>query len=124
LLARYSGAVLQGVGCGLGIRGTRSDLTRCLQHGVGDRADMRMDSLQVAKHVQMQRARLDTLRSSLAQPGQMMVGGGKLRAPQRGLLGKELTGVVDVPGHERAERKSQALENALVEGGELFRALT
>jgi hypothetical protein len=38
---------------------------------------MRMDTLQVAKHVEIQRDRFNAFRPTLAQAGEIVVGGGK-----------------------------------------------
>ena len=57
---------------------------------------MRVDSPEVAQHVEMQRGGLDGLGPALAQPVQMPFGGGKLGIAQQRLLGKKFAGFVDV----------------------------
>src|ERR1043166_3186647 len=41
---------------------------RRLEHGVGNRANMRMNAFEIAQHVEMQRGRLQALGPALAQP--------------------------------------------------------
>ena len=59
---------------------------------------MRMDPLQITQHVEMQRGGLECFGAPLAQPVQMPLGGGKLRAAQAGLLGEQGAGLEDITG--------------------------
>jgi len=61
--------------------------------------------------------------AALAQPVEMALGGGKLGVAQRGFLGQQLAGLVDVARHEDAERDPKRIHRALVEGGQLLGAL-
>ncbi len=72
------------------------EFTGGVEHGVGDRADMRVNSPEIAQHVEMQRGGLDGFGPSLAQAIQMPLGGGKLGVAQCSLLGQELARLVDV----------------------------
>src|SRR3954454_18925827 len=45
----------------------RGDLARRLQHRIGDRADVRVDSLEITQHVEVERGRLLRLRLAFAQ---------------------------------------------------------
>ena len=57
-------------------RGRARGFARGLEHGIGDRADVGMDPLQVAQDVQMQPAGLDAFGAAFAQPPQVTLGGG------------------------------------------------
>src|SRR5579862_5125140 len=60
---------------------------RALEDRVRGRADVRVDALQVAQHVEMQRARFDALEAALAEARQVALRGGVLGRAQLGFLG-------------------------------------
>ena len=87
MLAQQFWLIGQSVGCcGVLDGAKRRQFAGGFQHRIGDRADMRMDALEVAQHVEMQRRRLQALRPAFAQPLEMPVGGFKLGAAQLGLF--------------------------------------
>ena len=49
-----------------------------IEHGVGDRTDVRVNAPEIAQHVEMQRRGLDGLGPALAQTVEMPFGGGQL----------------------------------------------
>src|SRR5262245_60795771 len=82
-----------------------------------------MDALEVAQHVEMRRRGLQRLRPALAQPLEMTLGRRQLRSAQLHLVRDQLARLVEVAGHEYADRHPEAVENALVERLELVGAL-
>src|SRR5207237_2577798 len=75
-------------------------LTGCLQHGISDRANMRMNALEVTQHVEMQRGGFEALWPSLAQPLQVPLGRGELGVAQGGFLGEQPMRLARVSRHE------------------------
>ena len=49
-----------------------------IQHGIGYRADVRVNSPEVAQNVKMKRGRFDSLRPPFTQPVQVSLGSGML----------------------------------------------
>src|SRR5713101_8716288 len=90
----------------------RLQLARGLQDGIGDRANVRVDALQVTQHVEVQRTRLDALRASFTKPSEMIFRGGARRFANLNLLPEELASDADIARHEDAERELQIVDNA------------
>src|SRR5260370_587782 len=83
---------------------------------------MRGDALEVAQHVEMERARLYAFRATFTQPRQMTIRGGELRGSQLRFFFDERARDLDVIIDEDAERELEVVDNALVEGCELRRS--
>ena len=92
-----------------------SPAVRLLEHGIGHRADVRVDALEVAQHVEMGRRRLHRLRPALAQPLEMALGCRQLGGAQLHLVRDQLARLADVAGHEHGDCDREAIENAFVE---------
>src|SRR5205814_935864 len=90
---------------------------------IGDRADVRMNALEVAQDVEVQRGRLDALRPSLAQAREMVFGRRELRIAENSLLLDQFSRDFYVARHEHAEGEFQVVEQALVERDQLCAAL-
>src|SRR4051794_31593414 len=73
-----------------------------------------MDAPEVAQHVEMKRGGLDGFGPALAQAVEMPFGRSQFGVAQRGLLGQQLSRLVDVAGHEDAERDPKRIHGALV----------
>ena len=84
----------------------RLQLAGRFQDRIGDRADMRINALEVAQDVEMQRARLDACGQPFAQPGKMVFGRGALGFADRGFFLDQLAGDLDVAGDEHAEARA------------------
>jgi hypothetical protein len=82
---------------------------------------MRVDALEVAQHIEMERARIYAFRSAFAQPRQMTVCTRELRGSELRLFLDERTSDLDVVIDEDAEGELEVVNNAIVEGGELPR---
>ncbi len=83
---------------------------------------MRVDALEIAQHVEMERVRLYAFRSTFAQPRQMAVRTGEFRGSDFPLFADERASDLDVFIDEDAEGKLEVVCNALVEGRELRRS--
>jgi hypothetical protein len=64
---------------------------RGIEDGIDHRTDVRLNSLQVAQHIEMQRGGLGP---ALAQTIEMPFGGGKLGVAQQRLLREKLAGLI------------------------------
>src|SRR5688500_18974091 len=84
---------------------------------------MRVDALEVAQDVEMQRAGLDALGPAAAQAVQIAVGGFAFAVAEADLLLEELAGHADVATDEDGERQLDGVENLAVEGVDVARAL-
>ncbi len=84
---------------------------------------MRVNAPEVAQHVEMKRGSLDGFGPAFAQAVEVPFGRGQFGIAQRGLLGQKLSRLVDVSGHEDAERDPKRIHGALVEGGQFLGAL-
>ena len=87
----------------------------CLENRIGDRADVRVDALEVAQDVEMERARLYAFRATFTQSRQMTVRTGELRGSELRFFLDERARDLDVIVDEDAEREPEVVDNALVE---------
>ena len=94
----------------------------CLENRIGDRADVRVDALEVAQDVEMERARLYAFRAAFTQPRQMTVRTGELRGSELRFFLDERARDLDVIVDEDAEREPEVVDNALVEVREFRRS--
>lgn len=78
--------------------------------------------LQLAQHIEMERARLDAFRSTFAQPSEMTVRKRELRGSELRLFLDERARDLDVTIKEDAEGELEVVDNAFVEGRELRRS--
>src|SRR5450759_3135326 len=83
---------------------------------------MRVNSPQVAQHVEMQRGGFDRFGTALAQAVEMPFGGGELGIAQQRLLREKLARFIDVARHEDAERDPKRVHGSLVECRQFFGA--
>src|SRR5689334_14356214 len=89
---------------GLGVgTAARLELASSIQYGIGDRADMRMNPLEIAQHVEMQRCGFQAFGAAFAQPVEMPLGRCQFGVAERGFLAKQLVGLADFARHEYAE---------------------
>ena len=70
----------------------------------------------------MQRGGLDGLGPAFSQTVEVPFRGGKLGIAQQRLLRQKLARLVDIAGHEDAERDPKRVHGTLVERRQLFRA--
>lgn len=77
---------------------------------VGDRDDVGVDALQVAQHVEMQRAGLEAVRAAVAQALQMALGRLFLHAPDLDLHFHQLLGELEVAGDEDRLSDAQVVD--------------
>src|SRR5579864_2201089 len=89
---------------------------RGFENRVSDRADVRVNALEIAQHVKMQGACLDALWSACAQTRQMTVGRREFHGAQLRLFRNQSACDSDVAGHEHPERELEAVQNTLVKG--------
>src|SRR6202035_1956844 len=86
----FYGIILRNLGLGgervrRGVAGRvlpRRQLAGSFQHRISDRADVRVNALEVAQDIEVQRARLDAFRPPFTEPFEMPVAGCKLNAAQ------------------------------------------
>src|SRR5436190_18746205 len=79
------------------------ELAGLLQDRIGDRGQVRVDALEVAQDIEVQRAGLDALDAAASQALQMPLGSGALALAELHLLLQELARHLDVAGHEQRE---------------------
>ena len=82
-----------------------------------------MNTLEITKYVQVQRACFDAFGAPLPQASQMVFRSTQFGLPQCGFFRQQLPRYFDIPGHEHPERELQIVECPLMEGHELGRAL-
>ena len=63
--------------------------TSCLQHRIGDRADVRVNALEVAEDVEVQRGRLESFRAAFAQALEVAIRRFQLRLTQVALFAQQ-----------------------------------
>src|ERR1700686_3929289 len=97
--------------------------TRALEHGISGRTNVRMDALEIAQNVQIQRIGLDGFRRPLAQARQIIFGKREFSFTQLCLCRYHLTCNVHIAGHENTNREPQAVDDLLVKLGEIGLAL-
>src|SRR5262245_62050746 len=78
-------------------------LAGLLEDGIGDRHQMRVDALQVAQDVEMERAGLDRLRPVAPEALEMLVGGQALALAKAHLLGEQLARDRRIARHKGGE---------------------
>src|SRR4051794_24102592 len=71
-----------------------------IEHGISHRTDMRVNSPEVAEHVEMKRGSLDGLGPAFAEAVQMPFGGGKLGVTQERFLREEFARLIDIARHK------------------------
>ena len=96
---------------------------RTLEDGVSRRAQVRVDALEIAQNVQIERVRLDGLRRPLAQARQIPLGGRELALPQLCFCRDQLTSNVQIARHEDSDRELQIVDDLLMEFDEIGLAL-
>src|SRR6202140_2041368 len=97
--------------------------TRALEHGRNGRTNSRMDALEIAQNVQIQRIGLDGFRRPLAQARQILLGKREFSFTQLCFCRYQLTCNVHIAGHENTNREPQAVDALLVKLGEIGLAL-
>src|SRR5581483_1416654 len=99
-----------------------AQLSRSLEDRIGDRRQMRVDSLQVADDVEVDGAGLDALGAALAQSGEMPLGGLELAAAHVGVGEQEATRERHVAACEYVEGQPHVVHDLAVETLELGNA--
>ena len=85
---------------------------------------MGMDPLQIAQHVEVQRAGLDGFGPARPQPFQMAVRGRPLQIAEPGLFHDQAAGDFDLAGQEDAEAELHMLDHPVMQSGDLGLALS
>ena len=78
----------------------RQQLAALFEHRIGGGGDMGVDALEVAQHVEMQRAGLDALDPPGADAGEMSFGRARFEIAKNLLFAKQTAGGARVVGHE------------------------
>jgi len=75
----------------------RLQLAGSLEDRIGDRTDMRVDALEVAQHIEMERTRLDAFRSTFAQPREMTLRKRELRGSELRIFSMSVRAILTLP---------------------------
>ena len=96
-----------------------AELAGLLEDRVGDGGQMRVDPLQVAQHVEMQRARLDRLGQPVAQPAEVPLAGLASSARSRSFSATRSRATAASRGDEDRQRPAHLLGDQRVEGADV-----